>query len=179
MSTTSNEEFLVILKSEGNENFIVHYKDCQPIKSIALPTELYGLEHAVQSSSGSYFVAHTNAQITPTISELASDGHTLIRSWIWESNINHMSIDHDGQLTIADMSRVVTLNPQMNQTRDLMDHDHHKVYFPKRLYYSDETRQLIISHASSDLSATLSVVQSSCLTLLKPGGNNHLRPSFV
>ena len=158
LSITSSDELIVVVRREDRYYLdIFSCSDVTRTQSIPLSTEVHTALHAVQSSSGNIIISHSteNSPSVYQISELSIDGMNFIRTFdprsVRSMNIknwkpNHLSLDDDGQLFVADYHnhRVYLLSSQLSNPQILLKTFKHQLRLPQRLCYVREKQQLIV-----------------------------------
>ena len=154
----SQSDMLVVCVVRGDRLYLNLYRssDVMLVESILLPTELENLNHAVQLLSGNFIICYpTNELSIFRISELSSDGRTIIRSIDPRSfHVNpkqywsylYLSMDEDENIFIADFENdnVDLLNSQWTYIQNLILRYQHTIESPRRLCYVREKQQLIV-----------------------------------
>jgi len=116
------------------------------LRRVRLP-DYMNPEHAVESPTGTFVVAHRNTQLDQyQVSEVNTEGQVLRQfsgSLGWPARI---AIDSQGHILVADYvnSRILLLDAQLALRRVIVDE--HRLYDkrPLRLCYVEQSGQLLV-----------------------------------
>ena len=145
LSVNSSDELIVLVLRDPRYYIDMHRcVDFERIKSIQVVGDVPKvLHHVVQSSNGNFIILHGSRDIPPVyrISEVSIDGTKTIRStesselqdW-WPQ---HLSIDEDDNIFVADQKNdvVILFNPRLDEHRNLLSREEHRISGPKTLCY--------------------------------------------
>ena len=186
LSINSSDELIVVVSREGTLQLdIYRSSNVAKTRSISLPTDITLPSNAVQSSKGSFYILYGNKTSPRTICELAFDGKKIIRSLDFPSSLDdrfkafcprHLSIDEDDRVFVTHYraGKVLLYNSQLTHFKEF-SYEKHQIGLPQRIYYSQETQQLIVGHGRSPSSISIfklyswsTVVYKTWTILLQP-----------
>jgi len=144
------------------------------VRSVQLPRDIKNPIHAVETPTGTFIILHRCVEkkkegwsgliwlfreMKWDIGEVTRDGKMVIRRFIAANdsqrlrNPDFLSLDSERQLFVADYAnhRVILLNSDLRWNRVICptidedeDDEEKRIQLPKRLYYDEETKQLIV-----------------------------------
>jgi len=131
------------------------------LRRVRLP-DYMNPEHAVESPTGTFVVAHDNTQLDQLqVSEVNTEGQVLRQfsgSLDWSI---HIAIDSQGHILVADWrnSRILLLDDQLALRRVIVDEHQLRNQRPWRLCYVEQSGQLLVGFCFSYIVAVFDVLQ--------------------
>jgi len=109
-------------------------------------------EHAVESPTGTFIVAHRNTQLDQLqVSEVNTEGQVL-RQFSGSLDVPaHIAIDSQGHILVADYGnrRILLLDDQLALRRVIVDRHQLNDERPDRLCYEEQSGQLLVELGDS------------------------------
>ena len=140
-----------LLVTTTHDVLLLYGADGVELKRLSF-TDMSDLQHAVETSRGTFVFCHHKPQ--PQVCQVDSDGR-IISVYNNQQQLDwpcHLSIDSEGKMFIADRlkHRILLLTSDLQLDRVLLDTQHNQlVKEPWRLFYGQQTRQLLVGSAVS------------------------------
>jgi len=118
-------------------------------------------EHAVESPTGTFVVAHRNLQLQWQVSEVNTEGQVLRQFSGSLFSPKHIAIDSQGHILVADMGKrhILLLDDQLALRRVIIDEHQLNDERPLRLCYVEQSGQLLVGLYDSVSVAVFDVLQ--------------------
>jgi len=139
----------------------------EQLRRVPLPRYMKYLEHAVESPSGAFVVAHWNTELKQyQVSEVNTEGRVLrqfSRSLSETPHIaatQHIAIDSQGNIFVADEGnrRILLLDARLALRRVIID-EHQLTDRPYRLCYNEQSAQLLVGLHLGDVVSVFDVLE--------------------
>jgi len=103
-------------------------------------------EHAVESPTGTFVVAHNNTQLNQRqVSEVNTEGQVL-RQFSGSLDLPlHIAIDSQGHILVADTESILLLDAQLALRRVIIDEHQLNDQWPLYLCYVEQSGQLLVA----------------------------------
>jgi len=118
----------------------------EQLRRVPLPRYM-NPEHAVESASGSFVVAHRNTELEQCqVSEVNTEGRVLRQFSGSLDSTPHIAIDSQGNIFVADFDkrRVLLLDARLELCRVIIDIHQLNYKSPCRLCYNEQSAQLLV-----------------------------------
>jgi len=116
------------------------------LRRVPLPRYMTDPQHAVESPSGTFVVAHKNTQRKQRqVSEVNTEGRVLRQFSGSLGFTPHVAVDSQGNIFVADFDnrRILLLDAHLSLCRVIID-EHQLNYEPQRLCYNEQSGQLLV-----------------------------------
>ena len=150
-------------RHHGESILKIYGSDAELIRSIQLSRYIKDPQYALETSIGSFIIIHSiidehapqwEFKRISVVSEMAGDGQTIIRRFLPSNQIQrlghpfHLSLNADHRVLVADTynDRVIILDYDLKWDRILLSskEDNNWIRHPKRMFYDEEKKQLIV-----------------------------------
>jgi len=148
LSVTSSR---LLVTSWGTKQLRQFDKVGDELKRVDLPDDMEYLHHAVESSTGTYFVSHSDRRLEQhQVSEVNTGGEVLRQfsgsRLLPLGSTEHIAVDSQGNVFVADRGsrRILLLNSELALRRVIMDEHQLNDKQPCRLCYTEQSGQLLV-----------------------------------
>jgi len=120
------------------------------LRRVDLPRDMHP-EHAVESPTGTFIVSHCNTQLNQFQVNEVNTGGQVLRQFSGSHLLplglaTHIAVDSQGNIFVADWDnrRILLLNSELTLRRVIIDKHQLKYKGPWRLYYVEQSGQLLV-----------------------------------
>jgi len=126
------------------------------LRRVDLPDDMEP-RHAVESLTGTFIVSHINTRLQWRVSEVNTGGQVLRQfsgsRLLPLGDTPHIAVDSQGNVFVADHGnrRILLLNSELTLRRVIIDEHQLNYKGPWRLYYTEQSGQLLVGFYSGDV----------------------------